>query len=619
MLATVVTAVVVFWLAYDDATFGLVARSSLAIVLWWAIAIGSAVGALALAGRRSFWGTGALLVALAAWTAASIGWATSDERAFNELNRVSLYVATFTLAGLLARRAAPERWADGVALGVVGIGIVALAHRFFPDAFPRGELGGYAGGPQLSYPVEYVNGLAILIAVSLPLVLRSAVSSRTVLGRAAALAPFPALSAALYLTSSRGGAIVAATGVVVFFALTEARWATAGALATAIAGSAGAVAVLVGRPELVDEPLSRAAENQGPEAAVLVTLLCLGTALVYAGGERLVGGRTPTRAFGWATAAVALVLAIVGIAAADPVEKFETFRKAPTEAGARDPEYTVRGHLLSSNSTGRWQFWKSAAGQFEEHPVVGNGAGSYEAWWARHGSFAMFITDAHSLYLETLGELGIIGFVFLIAAIGLGGIAAVMRTRTATHRTRSGYAALTACVVAYAVGAAVDWMWEFTVVSVVAFAALGWAVGGNGSGPSGIPRLALRTGLPLLAVLAIVALAIPLLATLEIRDSQAAVRDNDLGEAIEQARAARDIQPWAASPHLQLALVLEQAGEIEEASRAIREAVKRDPGDWRLWLVRARLETKLGSIQTARRSLRRAMELNPRSPIFATG
>ena len=80
----------------------------------------------------------------------------------------------------------------------------------------------------------------------------------------------------------------------------------------------------------------------------------------------------------------------------------------------------MRGHLLSASSTGRWQFWKAAGEQFEEHPVVGDGAGSYEAWWAQHGSFAMFITDAHSLYLETLGELGVVGFALLLAAFVLG-------------------------------------------------------------------------------------------------------------------------------------------------------------------------------------------------------
>jgi hypothetical protein len=616
ILATVATAVVVFWLAFDDATFGLVARSSLAIALWWVIGLGVALGLLQLPSRRAFWGVAALLAAFAGWTGASMIWAASNERAFNELNRVSLYLAVFIVAGLLARYAAPSRWADGVALGIVGVAGLALAQRFFPDVFPRGELGRYSEGPQLSYPLEYVNGLGIFLALSLPLLLRAAVASPTSLGRAAALAPFPAVSAAIYLTSSRGAVIVATTGIVAFLALTPLRWATAGALGVALTGSAGAIAVLLARPAIVDEPLSRAAETQGPWAALLLAVLCVGTGLAYAAGGLLLRGRTPKPALGWATVVVALVLGVTGVAAADPAETFDTFRKVPTAPGAQANDYTVRGHLLSANSTGRWQFWKAAAEQFEAHPVVGDGAGSYEAWWAQHGSFTMFITDAHSLYLETLGELGIVGLALLLAPFVLGGAAAIQRTREAADPFRTACAALTACFIAYGVAAALDWMWELTIVAVVGLAALAWVLGSDTDRAGG---LVVRLLVPAVALIAIACQAIPLTANLAIRDSQAAVRRDDLAEARDRAHAARDVQRWAASPHLQLALVLEQIGDLPGARQSIGDAINRDPRDWRLWLVRARLETEAGAIALARRSIRRAAELNPRSPIFASG
>jgi O-antigen ligase len=617
MVATLLTAILVFWLAFDNATFGLVARNSLAIGVWWAIGVLVALGVLRLPSRGSFWGVAALLAAFAVWTGASIAWATSNERAFDEFNRVSLYLGVFVLAALLARVAPLSRWADGVALGMVGIAFIALGQRFFPDTFPAGELSRYVSGPQLSYPIEYVNGLAIFLAVGLPLVLRAAVASASLFARAAALAPVPAVVGAMYLTSSRGGVVVAAVGVVTFLTLSGQRWRVACVLAVAAAGSAGVVAVLVSRPELVDKPLSRAAEDQGPGAAVLVALLCLATALVYAGGDRLLRGRTPAPALGWAILAATGVLAGAAIAAADPVEKFNTFRKAPNEPGALDPQYTVRGHLLSANSTGRWQFWKAAEKQFEEHPVIGDGAGSYEAWWARHGSFPMFITDAHSLYLETLGELGVVGFALICAAFALGAGAAITRLRGQFDGLTDAHAALIACFLAYAIGAGLDWMWELTVVSVVGIAAIGWALGGDGEARQ--RALPLRVVIPAIAVLAIVAQAIPLGSTLAIRDSQAAARRGELAEALADARTSRDVQPWAARPYLQLALVFEEGGRLPEARRSIRQAIDRDAEDWRLWLVRARLETKAGAISAARRSLHRAAALNPRSPLFARG
>ena len=91
---------------------------------------------------------------------------------------------------------------------------------------------------------------------------------------------------------------------------------------------------------------------------------------------------------------------------------------------------------------------------------------------------------------------------------------------------------------------------------------------------------------------------------------------SDLTSALKHANAARDIQPWAASPYLQLALVNEEAGALPRARHWINEAIDRDRLNWRHWLVLARLETKLGYPRVAADSVRRAAELNPRSPLF---
>jgi tetratricopeptide (TPR) repeat protein len=110
--------------------------------------------------------------------------------------------------------------------------------------------------------------------------------------------------------------------------------------------------------------------------------------------------------------------------------------------------------------------------------------------------------------------------------------------------------------------------------------------------------------------------AIPLLAQNEINESETALGREDLDGAFASARAARDIQPWAATPYLQLALVSEEAGLVLQARQWISEAIERDSRDWRLWLVSARLETKLGQVAAAEQSLQRAVALNPRSPLF---
>jgi Flp pilus assembly protein TadD len=112
---------------------------------------------------------------------------------------------------------------------------------------------------------------------------------------------------------------------------------------------------------------------------------------------------------------------------------------------------------------------------------------------------------------------------------------------------------------------------------------------------------------------------IALLAETRLDASQAAVRRGDTAAALASARSARDVEPWAASPYLQLALVEEEAGHLVRAENRILQAIHRDETDWRLWLTAARIQTKQGEIVRARRSLDRARRLNPRSPIFRQG
>ena len=129
-------------------------------------------------------------------------------------------------------------------------------------------------------------------------------------------------------------------------------------------------------------------------------------------------------------------------------------------------------------------------------------------------------------------------------------------------------------------------------------------------------RFGLGVAAILLAWLVVFAQAIPLFAQREIGDSQAAVRRGDLSDALAAAKSAREIQPWAATPYLQLALVSEEAGALPAARAWIDMAIARDRTDWRLWLASARIETRLGRVKTAERSLQRAVQLNPRSPLF---
>ena len=619
-----VVAIAIFAIGADGGSYALTNRHTIAIIALWGIVVAVAVrlwpvervptGAIV---------AGGFLAAYAVWTGLSIIWSDSAEQSFNEADRVVLYLAVFGLA-VLAPGRMYRRWMDGMAAGIAAVGIVALVSRLFPHLFGQTETLAQlfpAAQRRLSFPVDYWNGLATLMALGLPLLLHAAATFRDSVLRGLALAPVPVLVSVIYLSSSRGGSLAALFAVIVFFLLASRRWAVLGAISVGAAASAFALFVFSRRSELVDNPLDSAlAEDQGRSAAVWLLLICIGAGVVYGLSSRFLRSPGPLpRALTAGITILAVAAIAVGIAAAHPVQRFQDFKQTPANLNE-----SIHTHLFSGSSNGRWQLWTAAVDEFKKEPVHGEGAGSYEAWWAQHGELSFFVRDAHSLYVEALGELGIVGLVlllgFFVTSVAVGGT----RLMGENEEQRAAVAALLAVAAGYLLEAGIDWMWELTAVSVVAMVALGLLTGPSMLPPA--PFAVERTRRPLVGVLAvIVALAlmvaegVPVLATMSIRHSQNAAAANNSKKALDDALAAKSIQPWAASPYLQIALVREQAGHLPEAHAAIAQAIDRDPVDWRLWLVKARLETKSGLIEQARESLARARELNPRSPLLSSG
>jgi hypothetical protein len=623
---TVAVAATVFVVAYDNGGFGESTRDSLAILLWWAVILGLALAIWPLARvPRAALVAGGLFVAFGLFALFSTGWAADAASAYGEFTRTALYVAVFAVTVLAGRRDNAGRWIDGLALGIVAVAVLALVSRFFPGTFAQNEIDRFLPGDahRLSYPVGYYNGLAILVALALPLLLRQAVAGRNAVVRGAAVAPIPAVAVIIDLSSSRGGVITAVVGSLGFLWFTARRWPAFAALVVAAAGSVAAVLFVIQRDAIVNGPFDTSlAESQGRSAALLVCGLCLLTGLVFGVGCRALANTDLrlSRGLGWALVGLGVVVVIAGLVLAHPIRRFDEFKRPP-----ESQSHQIQSHLLSSAGSGRWQLWGQAIDEFRTRPVVGRGAGSYGEWWTRHRPIGLAAQDAHSLYAETLGELGLVGFALLVGAFVAGIVTAARRLLRVEGDDRVTLAAVTAAFVAYAVAAGIDWMWELTIVSVVAFACLGLAVG-PATAPGMRPRLALpderparwygRFGLGVAAIVAgwllICAIAVPLLSGLRIRSSQDAAGAGDLAAAVEDAADARSIQPWSPTPYVQLALVEEQAGHLGAARAWIHKAIAHDRDNWALWLTAARLEAEEGAVGAARRSLAEVRALNPR-------
>jgi hypothetical protein len=630
LLTTLVVAAATFGIAYDNGSYFLPSRNTLAIAIWWTVIVGIVLGLLTAKNLpRASLAVAGVLAALAAWTFASVFWAPSAENAFNEFNRVSLFLGVFVLVVLAAKRHTIKWWCAGLEIAVALIALVALISRFFPGTFPDQGLAILGVPNRLSFPLGYWNGLAIFVALGIPLLLHTVVSNRNAVVRGLAIALIPAIVSVMYLASSRGGVGAALIGIIAFVALTDKRWSAGLALLWAGLGSVAAIAVLVSRNELVNGPFGTSlVERQGRSAAILVVLAC---ALAVAGYavSRVFTSRLNIQPNPWLGRGLVISLVVVafaGIVASHPIAQFQEFKRSPEPISSTD---YVRSHLLSGRGSGRWQFWASSIDQWESHPVLGNGAGSYESWWLKHAPFFFPVKDAHSLYLQSLGELGVIGLL-LTLGLTIGGTSiGVVRTLRNSGEERVTLAALTASFAAFSVAAGIDWMWELTVVTMFALILLALLSGAAGNSRSSLKvvdengsRLGRRRrfGLGVTALvgvwLLICAQGVPLFAQLRIKDSEAAVNRGDTAAAIRAAMDAKNLQPWASSPYLQLALVYEKEGLITEAHKSIKSAIKRDPQNWQLWYDAAKIEIGLGDAAGAQKSLGHAYSLNPKSTIF---
>src|SRR5205085_11468432 len=88
---------------------------------------------------------------------------------------------------------------------------------------------------------------------------------------------------------------------------------------------------------------------------------------------------------------------------------------------ARDrghPAAAANSQRLQSVESNRYDYWGVALDHgFAPHPVEGIGAAGFAVIWLEYRHVPERAKVAHSLYVETLAELGIVGFAFLLVFI----------------------------------------------------------------------------------------------------------------------------------------------------------------------------------------------------------
>ncbi len=625
---TLVVALAYAAIAFADGGFSTELIAAGGIVIWWVVGVGvlarwwrggEPVPRLAVI-------AGAMLAALSVWTALSMLWAGDAGRAFTEAVRISAYLGVFALVVLAARTAGPRPVLTGLALGLAAVAAAALATRLFPGAFGTDDPAIYAALPsdqgRLSFPIGYWNGLGACMGALIVLLAWLAAVARTVPLRALASAFIPVPVLVIYFASSRGGYAAAAIGVLVLVLLGPRRRSRV--LGSALLGviGGGALAWLAsGQPDLVDGLNTESAQDAGLWLAAALVGVAIAIAITWSVVEPRLDAirmRRPSARVIIAIAAVAVVAVAVVV---NPIERVEEFTEKP--AAVEPGEANAAGELLRGSGSGRYQYWEAAADAFSSDPLTGIGGGNYELWWNANGGLDRTISNAHSLYIETLAELGVVGFLLLLAFVAVLVLAVYRGLRDSISAEACAAAAL---VAAGLLSAALDWTWELSAVFVLVIAGAAILTTDQGEHvravgerqtreqTSALQRgdgFALGVATMAIAWASIWASAVLLLTEVKLDDSREAAGRGDYDAAVQDALDAGAVQPWSPGPPLQEAQVELLRGDIERARAAAREAVDLAPDDWRSWLVAARIEAAAGDAASYQATFGRASELAP--------
>lgn len=586
------------------------------------------------------------------WSFLSVLWAHDQGAAFLGSDRALVYLAAFLTFAILPWRV----WSARVALGLLIAGLGGLAVVTAARLALVSDPASLFVNARLSYPLGYYNAdaaMLMMVAVT-AIALCSHRRTQPVLRVAGLVLAALCLQLAL-LGQSRGWLFTApivllAALVLVPYRLRLLAFMLGPALATAaVAGPLLDVYghATVGGVALAEPRLGAVLHREGMQAlhAMLIAdaLLALVMALAVVVDRRVSAGPVAQRRLRLTGATLAVSVALVGVAAGlvathgHPVARLEhawsSFANTNNTANGSS-RFTALGSQ-------RVDFWRVALREFERHPLQGLGQDNFAAAYLRERRTDQEPRWTHSIELRLLTHTGVVGallFALFLVAVALAAFGA--RRAGVAMRATVGVALLP--LVVWLVHGSVDWLWEFPALSVTALAfagtavALGESADRRSSAPAGSDparsapakrgRRAIPHSRPLIlvgwsgatavAVAAVIALALPFLASRRVQDALS-IWPRQPGRAYADVRSATELVPFDAQPYLvggAIALNLEDA----PAARYWFEGAQRRENDgWLAHFALGLLDGEQGRAVPAHAQLTRAAALNPREPVIA--
>lgn len=551
------------------------------------------------------------MVAFAVLCLVSQAWSGSPIRAVIEFDLALFYALATLLAGLAAHRTSVRTAMPRVmALALVVVAVSGLITRLLPDVWP---VAANMEFERLSYPLSYWNaaGLSAVLAAIACLHLASA-SREPMLVRAPAAAAVPLLATTAFLTFSRGAIVAGAVGVLLYLILARPPGALP-ALIAIVPTSIAAVAATYRADAVIEQIHATAAgASQGHTVAIVVGACALASGALLAVARplerRAARWRSPgrrLRRIAGAAIAIAAIGAVIATGLPDQI--------ASRMEGSSHVYNTgdSRQRLTQFGDNGRVDGWRVALRAFADQPLHGTGAGTFALIWVRDRPTDQVVTDAHSLYLEPLAELGVAGGLLILLAVGALVVGTAARIR---GPGRAAAAAAFAVLATWALHAGIDWDWEMPAVTLPVLALAASQLAATRPSASVAPR-SRRWLLRLATCALLLGLALTPLSMVRSQSSLdeavAALRSGDCDLAIAAAQRSRNAMSIRPEPYQVMSICALGAGDFKTSLEMMRGALARDPDNWRLRYDLVVIRARAGL--DPRPLLRRLQADNPQS------
>jgi O-antigen ligase len=594
----------------------------------WAVA-GIAVPALLVAAvisgpprmrPRVFVAVGALF-ALWLWSWLSTLWAESTDQALVGTSRWFLYAALLAAFVILVR---DHR--IGLALvGAAAIGILVSAIYVVVMMLGHDGQSLFLGG-RLNEPLGYINAQAayFLLAFWPFLAVAEAVRRSWVGGISVACCVLMAGLALMSQTRAVVPGVVITAGVMVAFV--PGRLRRLAVLACIAVGLGLALGPLLevyrgahGAPSAQDlKDAARALVLGALAAGALWTVADL---LASQAGARSAKVR---RLLPRAGLALVLGLTVVALLAAainanrigDRVDRtYDQFVHLKTSSGG--------GNRFTSGGGSRYDYWRIAWGQFSDHPFAGEGAGNFDRTYFLKRKTTEDVRQPHSIELQTLSELGLVGGALLIAFV-VAVLLGFGRAARAARRSREWLAVAVAgggAFVAWLTHTSVDWLHLVPGLTGVALAAAALLLAPS----ERRPRLKLKPawyGLMVAGVLAVAivgGLSVAHLAGAERARHQAIpLLNSDPRAALRDANRALELNDQSVPALIVQSAAYARLGDYRAARASLHTATRLEPHDFVPWGLLGDLAVRRRDFAAAKRAYKHALSLNPRDPFVQT-